>query len=57
MKEVMENVKKSRDADLDEKSMLLRTIKVKKNISYIGENLPSPNYMPLKYKHSSLGHI
>ena len=54
---VIRNMKKPRDSDLQEKSSLLKTIKVGKNISYIGEKLPLPNYTPLRYKHNSLGKI
>jgi serine/threonine protein kinase len=34
---------------------LLRTIKVPKNIHYLTEKLPKPNYIPLKYRRSNLG--
>jgi NIMA (never in mitosis gene a)-related kinase len=34
---------------------LLRTIKIPKNIHYLTEKLPKPNYIPLKYRRSNLG--
>jgi NIMA (never in mitosis gene a)-related kinase len=34
---------------------LLRTIKIPKNIHYLTEKLPKPNYIPLKYRRSNFG--
>ncbi len=33
---------------MDEKSVLLRTIKITKNINYLTEKLPKANYSPLR---------
>lgn len=41
---VKNNIKRQKDADLNEKSALLKTIRLNKNLSYIGNNLPKPNY-------------
>lgn len=35
---------------MDEKSILLKTIKLTKNINYLTERLPKPNYSPLRLK-------
>ena len=37
-----------------EKSSLIKTIKLTKNISFIGKSLPKENYSPLKFKHQSM---
>ena len=39
-----------RKFDLFEQSSLLKTIKLTKNISYIGKSLPKANYEPIKYR-------
>lgn len=36
--------------EVEEESILLRTIKLTKNINYLTEKLPKPNYSPLRYK-------
>ena len=38
--------RKARDFEFDEKSILLKTIKISKNINYLTEKLPKPNYSP-----------
>ena len=43
-------MKRHRDTDSGEKSVLLRTIKLSKNINYITEKLPKPNYAPVEEK-------
>lgn len=42
--------KKVREIELEEKSILLKTIKLTKNINYLTEKLPKPNYSPLRIK-------
>jgi hypothetical protein len=42
--------KKLRDYEIEEESILLKTIKLTKNINYLTEKLPKPNYSPLRYK-------
>ena len=42
--------KKSKDIEVEEKSILLKTIKLTKNINYLTEKLPKPNYSPLRLK-------
>jgi hypothetical protein len=34
---------------------LLKTIRVPKNIHYLTEKLPKPNYIPIKYRRSTIG--
>jgi NIMA (never in mitosis gene a)-related kinase len=34
---------------------LLRTIKIPKNMHYLTDKLPKPNYVPLKYRRSNFG--
>ena len=48
-------MKKVKDVEVEEESILLRTIKLTKNINYLTEKLPKPNYSPLRYK-SLLAH-
>lgn len=36
---------------------LLKTIRVPKNIHYLTEKLPKPNYIPVKYRRSTIGAI
>jgi NIMA (never in mitosis gene a)-related kinase len=36
-------------------SELLKTIKIPKNIHYLTEKLPKPNYIPLKFRRSNIG--
>lgn len=43
-------MKKNKDFEVDEKSILLKTIKLTKNINYLTERLPKPNYSPLRLK-------
>lgn len=43
-------LKKHKDIELEEESVLLKTIKLTKNINYLTEKLPKPNYSPLRYK-------
>ena len=42
--------KKNKQVEVDEKSVLLKTIKLTKNINYLTERLPKPNYSPLRLK-------
>lgn len=42
--------RKVREIELEEKSILLKTIKLTKNINYLTEKLPKPNYSPLRIK-------
>ena len=42
--------KKLRDFEIEEKSILLKTIKFGKNINYLTEKLPKANYSPLRVK-------
>ena len=43
-------MKKHIDVEVEEESVLLKTIKLTKNINYLTERLPKPNYNPLRYK-------
>ena len=43
-------MKKHKDIEVEEESVLLKTIKLTKNINYLTEKLPKPNYSPLRYK-------
>lgn len=43
-------LKKNRELEIEEKSILLKTIKISKNINYLTEKLPKPNYSPLRFK-------
>ena len=43
-------LKKHKDIEVEEESVLLKTIKLTKNINYLTEKLPKPNYSPLRYK-------
>ena len=43
-------MKKAKELEVEEESILLRTIKLTKNINYLTEKLPKPNYSPLRYK-------
>lgn len=43
-------LKKVKDYEIEEESILLKTIKLTKNINYLTEKLPKPNYSPLRYK-------
>lgn len=43
-------LKKLKDYEIEEESILLKTIKLTKNINYLTEKLPKPNYSPLRYK-------
>ena len=47
MKRKMKNIG---ETEVEEESILLKTIKLEKNINYLTENLPKPNYLPLRYK-------
>jgi hypothetical protein len=47
---IKKHVKKNKDMEVDEKSILLKTIKLTKNINYLTERLPKPNYSPLRLK-------
>ena len=38
------------ETEVEEESILLKTIKLSKNINYLTEKLPKPNYSPIKYK-------
>ena len=38
------------ETEVEEESVLLRTIKLSKNINYLTEKLPKANYSPLRYK-------
>lgn len=46
----VKKMKKHKEIDVEEESVLLKTIKLTKNINYLTEKLPKPNYSPLKYK-------
>jgi hypothetical protein len=41
---------KQKNIEIEEESILLKTIKLTKNINYLTEKLPKPNYTPLRYK-------
>ena len=43
-------IKKHKEVEVEEESVLLKTIKLTKNINYLTEKLPKPNYSPLRYK-------
>ena len=43
-------MKKVKDMEVEDISILLKTIKLTKNINYLTEKLPKPNYSPLRYK-------
>lgn len=43
-------LKKLKDYEIEDESILLKTIKLTKNINYLTEKLPKPNYSPLRYK-------
>ncbi len=47
---VKKRLKKNKEFEVDEKSILLKTIKLTKNINYLTERLPKPNYSPLRLK-------
>lgn len=47
---VTKKMKKHIDIEVEEESVLLKTIKLTKNINYLTERLPKPNYNPLRYK-------
>ena len=36
---------------------LLKTIRIPKNMHYLTEKLPKPNYIPVKYRRSTMGVI
>lgn len=36
---------------------LLKTIRIPKNMHYLTEKLPKPNYIPVKYRRSTIGAI
>ena len=47
---VKNKAKKNREVQFEEKSILLKTIKLTKNINYLTEKLPKPNYSPLRVR-------
>jgi NIMA (never in mitosis gene a)-related kinase 1/4/5 len=53
---IRKHMRKSKDIQVEERSILLKTIKISKNINYLTERLPKANYSPLKYKSLSKNH-
>jgi hypothetical protein len=43
-------MKKGKDIESLESSSLLKTIRLVKNMNYLTEKLPKPNYTPVRYR-------